>query len=99
MTQRKDSFFPQDRSGDVIAANRDLNDASVAADLPKQPQRAIKTANAVEFQPTPAGTKLVGNMETGGDPQTPSRIPVKASGDLAAGEFSGRAARTPKVGL
>ena len=95
MTQRKDSFFPQDWSGDVIAANRDLNDASVAAHLAKRPQAAAPDANSPAFQPSPAA--IDGNIETGGDIKTPSVIPVKSSGDLAAGGFSGGNDRAPKV--
>ncbi len=60
-----------------------------------QPQRAIKTENDPAFQPSPAA--IDGNIETGGDIKTPSVIPVKSSGDLAAGGFSGGNDRAPKV--
>ena len=77
-----------------ILTNQQANTGETPVDVNAKPQQAFLTANDVQFQPSDANIR--GDLSHAPilDRQT---IEVQASGDMAAGEYSGGQERTPTI--
>jgi len=90
--------LPNDTAPDQKANVRDADNVTA------QPQASPVTPNDPVFQPSESPVAIVGEMAAGGDVLQDhaafsqwQATDVKASGDGAAGEFSGGDDRTPAV--
>ncbi len=107
-TPMVDPMFPEHdwEATDLVSTSRirteqqaikeGVNDPSMQETVGARPQDAGKTADSPAYQPTNA--KVCSDMVTGDEMSAyPAPVPVKASGDLAAGGFSGGQDHTPSV--